>query len=120
MRYGTIALSLSRKMVVWQTAFGYTTFETVFRYPSRSQPGGDQDSRPQYAVEQLRYVGANIIGVVINGIDNRSLRYGYYYRSYYYKQYKYYGTNGKGPGKGKKSTGKFKGERRAEEARVEE
>lgn len=40
------------------------------------------------AVEQLRRVGANVIGVVLTSIDVRSARYGYYYQYYsYYGRY---------------------------------
>jgi non-specific protein-tyrosine kinase len=59
------------------------------------RPGVTHMSALKYAVEQLRYVGANLLGVVINRVNDRSARYGYYYKSYYYKQYKYYSTNGK-------------------------
>ncbi len=59
------------------------------------RPGVTKMNALKYAVEQLRYVGANILGVVINRVNDRSARYGYYYKSYYYKQYKYYSSNGK-------------------------
>ncbi len=59
------------------------------------RPGVTHMSALKYAVEQLRYVGANLLGVVINRVNDRSARYGYYYKSYYYKQYKYYSSNGK-------------------------
>ncbi len=72
------------------------------------KPGITHMSALKVAVEQLRYVGANIIGVVINGIESSGGRYGYYYKSYYYKQYKYYGTGGQ-PAKGKVKKGKKAG-----------
>jgi len=59
------------------------------------RPGVTKMSALRVAVEQLRYVGANVAGIVLNGIDNRKSRYGYY--SYSYKQYKYYRTNGRAP-----------------------
>ena len=59
------------------------------------RPGVTRMNALKYAVEQLRYVGANLLGVVINRVNDRSARYGYYYKSYYYKQYKYYSSNGK-------------------------
>ena len=59
------------------------------------RPGVTKMNALKYAVEQLRYVGANLVGIVLNAVDDKSSRYGYYYKSYYYKQYKYYRTNGK-------------------------
>ena len=59
------------------------------------RPGVTRMNALKYAVEQLRYVGANLLGVVINRVNDRSARYGYYYKSYYYKQYKYYSSKGK-------------------------
>ncbi len=61
------------------------------------RPGVTKMNALKYAVEQLRYVGANVVGIVLNSVDNQSSRYGYYYKSYSYKQYKYYRTNGKAP-----------------------
>ncbi|RPJ36997.1 MAG: polysaccharide biosynthesis tyrosine autokinase, partial [Chloroflexi bacterium] len=72
------------------------------------KPGITHMSALKVAVEQLRYVGANIIGVVINGIESSGGRYGYYYKSYYYKQYKYYGTGGQAA-RGKVKKGKKAG-----------
>ena len=63
------------------------------------RPGETKLSAVKAAVEQLRYVGANLIGVVINEIDQRSGRYGYYYKDYYYQKYKYGGGSGKKAGK---------------------
>ena len=42
------------------------------------------------AIEQLRQVNANIVGIVINDVDTRSARYYYYYRNYYYDHYSSY------------------------------
>lgn len=61
------------------------------------RPGVTKMAALKAAVEQLRYVGANVVGIVLNSVDNKSSRYGYYYKSYSYKQYKYYRTNGKSP-----------------------
>jgi polysaccharide biosynthesis transport protein len=61
------------------------------------RPGVTKMNALKYAIEQLRYVGANVVGVILNGIDDHSSRYGYYYKSRYYSQYKYYRTNGKAP-----------------------
>lgn len=49
------------------------------------QPGETRLAEARNAVEQLRRVGANLIGVVINEVDPKSGRYGYYYR--YDEQY---------------------------------
>ena len=70
------------------------------------KPGVTKFSMLQSTLEQLRYVGAKVIGVVINGIDEKNPRYGYYYKSYHYKTYKQYGHGGdaskeKGRGAGK-------------------
>jgi len=54
------------------------------------RPGLTKMSALKEAVDQLRYVGARIAGIVINGVDNRKTRY-----DDYYQQYKYYRTNGK-------------------------
>jgi Mrp family chromosome partitioning ATPase len=46
------------------------------------------------AIEQLKRVGANLVGVVLNNVDLRGSRYTYYYRnSYYYYQTKYYDSS---------------------------
>lgn len=44
------------------------------------KPGETKLAAARDAVEQLRRVGANLIGVVINEVDPKSGRYGYYYR----------------------------------------
>ncbi len=61
------------------------------------KPGDTKLDAALQAVEQLRRVGANLIGVVINEVDPRSGRYGYYYR--YDEQY-YGRQEGDGGGKG--------------------
>ena len=47
-------------------------------------PGETKVEAARQAVQQLQRVGANILGVVLNGVDPRSSRYGYYYRYDYY------------------------------------
>jgi polysaccharide biosynthesis transport protein len=50
----------------------------------------------KHTIEQLRQVKANIVGVVVNGVDARNSRYGYY-RGYYHKYghgYAYYSDAG--------------------------
>lgn len=59
------------------------------------RPGVTKMAALKTTVEQLRYVGANVIGVVMNAIDYRSARYGYYYKSYYHKKYTYSSAGGK-------------------------
>jgi succinoglycan biosynthesis transport protein ExoP len=54
------------------------------------RPGSTTTSTLRQAVEQLRRLGANIIGVVMNGMDLRSARYSYYYRRSYGYYYRYY------------------------------
>jgi capsular exopolysaccharide synthesis family protein len=44
------------------------------------KPGETKLEAARQTVEQLRRVGANLVGVVLNGVDPRSSRYGYYYR----------------------------------------
>jgi len=44
------------------------------------KPGQTKLDAARHSVEQLRRVGANIVGVVLNSVDPRSSRYGYYYR----------------------------------------
>lgn len=61
-----------------------------------ARPGKTHMNELKAAVEQLRYVGANVIGVVLNGIDEKNRRYGYYNRGAYYKAYKSYGREASG------------------------
>ncbi len=42
------------------------------------------------AIEQLRQVNANIMGIVINDVNPKSSRYYYYYKNYYYDHYSDY------------------------------
>ncbi len=48
------------------------------------RPGETKVEAARQAVQQLKRVGANLLGVVLNGVDPRSSRYGYYYRYEYY------------------------------------
>ena len=58
------------------------------------QPGVTTFSAARQAIEQLKRVGANLVGVVLNNVDLRGSRYAYYYRnSYYYYQTKYYAAD---------------------------
>lgn len=64
----------------------------------------------KFAVEQLAQVNANIVGVVLNGVDVKRSRYSYY-RGYYYKYgHGYYrhpdaGSSGTGKPKSRKGRG---------------
>ncbi|GAB4522573.1 MAG: hypothetical protein Fur0018_04530 [Anaerolineales bacterium] len=59
------------------------------------KPGSTKTSALQTAVEQLRRVGANVIGVVLNEVQVQGFRYRYYSNSYYYYGYhEYYGQDG--------------------------
>jgi capsular exopolysaccharide synthesis family protein len=46
------------------------------------QPGNTKIAALQKTVEQLRRVGANVIGVVLNNVGVKSARYAYYYNYY--------------------------------------
>jgi succinoglycan biosynthesis transport protein ExoP len=54
-----------------------------------AKPGSTKLAAFKMTVEQLRRVGANILGVVLNEMEARSARYGYYYRQYYDSSYYY-------------------------------
>ncbi len=58
------------------------------------QPGETKLSALQQSVEQLRRVGANVLGVVFNNVQLNRSRYAYYYgsRSYYSYYHDYYDT----------------------------
>jgi capsular exopolysaccharide synthesis family protein len=64
--------------------------------------GQTRMSALRHSIEQLRYVGGNLVGVVINDLNEKDARYGYYYRSQYYKAYQHYGADKPKKG-GKKS-----------------
>jgi polysaccharide biosynthesis transport protein len=73
------------------------------------RPGETKMRALKYAVEQLNYVGAKIVGVVLNQVSKKNLRSGQYDMGYSYKQYQYYQTgsesNGKTNGSHAKSNG---------------
>jgi len=48
------------------------------------KPGKTKLEAARQTVQQLQRVGANVIGVVLNEVDPKSRRYGYYYRYEYY------------------------------------
>jgi non-specific protein-tyrosine kinase len=59
-----------------------------------AKPGSTKLPAFQQAVEQLRAVNARILGVVLNDVQPRSSKYGYYYRQYYSKYSYYYTPDG--------------------------
>ncbi len=70
------------------------------------KPGFTKIAVARHTVEQLRRVGANILGVVLNDVEVRSSRYSaYYYSNGYYYYHEFYGK-GKKTKKGKKRTTK--------------
>jgi len=72
------------------------------------KPGVTKLSALQQALEQLRAVGARVLGVVLNEVNPGSRKYGYYYNRYYSKYSHYYEEKG-GPKQEKaKETAKSK------------
>jgi non-specific protein-tyrosine kinase len=73
------------------------------------KPGVTKLAACKQAVEQLRHVGAKILGVVLNEIEIKRSRYYYHYRGYYYAYYDSYGDSPSGNNhKSKVSNGKAK------------
>ena len=58
-----------------------------------ARPGETKISALAQSIEQLRTVGANILGVVLNNVAPSSRKYGYYYSHYYSKDSYYYRKN---------------------------
>ena len=54
------------------------------------KPGVTKLSALQQSLEQLRAVGAHVLGVVLNEVQPNSRKYGYYYNRYYSKYSHYY------------------------------
>lgn len=61
-----------------------------------AQPGQTKVPALQQTVKQLRHVGANVIGVVLNNVKLSDARYGYYYDGYYYAYEDTYGDDSGG------------------------
>jgi capsular exopolysaccharide synthesis family protein len=78
--------------------------------------GGTRRTAIQQTVEDLRKVGANVLGGVLNMVDSRDGRGYYYYYSYYYSHY--YGNDDgdekRGLGGRLRRLGKRSGGRRAQ------
>lgn len=58
-----------------------------------AKPGQTKVPAFQQTVNQLRHVGANLIGVVLNDVELTDSRYGYYYDGYYYAYQDTYGDD---------------------------
>ena len=78
---------------------------TIFIFPSSlalgidgvilvAKPGVTKLDAFKHTVEQLQGVGAKILGVVLNGVEPKSRKYGYYYHRYYNKESYYYSSDG--------------------------
>jgi len=59
-----------------------------------AKPGMTKLKDFQQALEQLKAVNARVLGVVLNEVNPRNRRYGYYYHRYYSKYSYYYGEPG--------------------------
>jgi succinoglycan biosynthesis transport protein ExoP len=55
-----------------------------------ARPGMTKLNALRQTLEQLQTVGARVLGVVLNQVDPRSRKYGYYYHRYYSKYSHYY------------------------------
>jgi capsular exopolysaccharide synthesis family protein len=60
-----------------------------------AKPGVTKLRDFQRALEQLQTVGARVLGVVLNEVNPRSRKYGYYYNRYYSKYSHYYDEGGR-------------------------
>jgi succinoglycan biosynthesis transport protein ExoP len=58
------------------------------------KPGKTQLAALGQTIEALRGVGARILGVVLNDVEPKNRRYGYYYHRYYSKYSYYYSAEG--------------------------
>lgn len=72
------------------------------------RPGETKMAAAKQTVEQLRRVNANILGAVLNDVENKRARYYYYYKGYYAYNY-YYGDDGTK----KRGLGRFFGKKKA-------
>lgn len=67
-----------------------------------AKPGSTHMLAANQAVEQLRRVGANLLGVVLNEVDTSRSRYRYYrYEGYHYKYSHYFNEESQNNGSGK-------------------
>jgi non-specific protein-tyrosine kinase len=60
-----------------------------------AKPGMTKRTAFEQTLEQLRAVGARVLGVVLNQVNPDSRKYGYYYHRYYSKYSHYYDKDGK-------------------------
>jgi non-specific protein-tyrosine kinase len=66
------------------------------------RPGITKLAAAIQTVDQMRQVGANILGVVLNDVENKGARYSQYYKGYYYQYGKYYDYSAEGKKKKKR------------------
>jgi succinoglycan biosynthesis transport protein ExoP len=59
-----------------------------------AKPGVTKLAAFKQTLEQLQGVGAKILGVVLNDVEPKSRKYGYYYHQYYSKYSYYYSADG--------------------------
>ena len=59
-----------------------------------AKPGVTKLAAFKQTLEQLQGVGAKILGVVLNDVEPKSSKYGYYYHRYYSKVSYYYSADG--------------------------
>jgi Mrp family chromosome partitioning ATPase len=59
-----------------------------------ARPGVTRLAAFKQTLEQLQGVGATILGVVLNDVEPKSGKYGYYYHQYYSKVSYYYSADG--------------------------
>ena len=68
-----------------------------------AKPGRTKLGAFQQSLEQLRAVGACVLGVVLNEVNPKSRQYGYYYNRYYSKHTHYYEQGGSKPTRNQQS-----------------
>jgi non-specific protein-tyrosine kinase len=54
------------------------------------RPGVTKVAALKQAVEQIRHVGGHLLGVVLNDVELKRVRYYYSYKGYYYTYYSQY------------------------------
>jgi len=72
------------------------------------RPGVTKLAAAVHTADQLKQVGANILGVVLNDVENKGARYSQYYKGHYYQYGKYYNYSSEGKKKKRKFTIKGK------------
>ncbi len=70
-----------------------------------AKPGMTKLAAFKQTLEQLQGVGAKVLGVVLNDVEPKSRKYGYYYHRYYNKYSYYYSADGTKKKKSQKKSG---------------